>query len=341
MSSQFFMLLTVAGGAVLVIHGDMTLGTMMAFMAGLPIIMMPIHLFASMGEQYFAGEESYRSIGELLDSSFVEQWQGTQRVEGLRGEITFSGVGFAYSDEAGAAVEDFSLSVRAGEHIALVGPSGSGKSTLAALLLGLYRPQRGCIRFDGVAQEEWDMRWLRKQTAIVLQESLILSGSIADNIRFARPEASDEEVRAAARMAHADGFISALPEGYATRVGERGVMLSGGQRQRLSIARAILRNPRILVLDEATSALDYASERAIQRAMKALAAERTMITIAHRLSTIRDADRIVVLREGRIVEVGPYAELAKSGGYFADLLAAHERADSAEGEAEVDPVFVG
>lgn len=320
MSSQFFMLLTVAGGAVLVIHGDMTLGTMLAFMAGLPIIMMPIHLFASMGEQYFAGQESYRSICELLDSEYVEDWHGEQRADALRGEIQFDQVGFTYEGGVRPVLDHFNLSIKAGEHIALVGPSGSGKSTLTALLLGLYKPVHGRILIDGVPQDEWDMRWMRKQTAIVLQESLILSGSVADNIRFANPDASDEDVRRAAEMAYAHEFIMELPDQYQTMVGERGVMLSGGQRQRLSIARAILRNPRILVLDEATSALDYASEKFIQQAMKKLSADRTMITIAHRLSTIRDADRIIVLQQGAIVESGTYAELVAANGYFAGLL---------------------
>ena len=320
MSSQFFMLLTVAGGAVLVIHGDMTLGTMLAFMAGLPIIMMPIHLFASMGEQYFAGQESYRSICELLDSEYVEAWHGERRAESLRGEIQFDRVGFTYEGGSKPVLDNFNLTIRPGEHIALVGPSGSGKSTLTALLLGLYKPTHGRILVDGIPQDEWDMRWMRKQTAIVLQESLILSGSVADNIRFANPDASDEDVRRAAELAYADAFITEMPDGYQTLVGERGVMLSGGQRQRLSIARAILRDPRILVLDEATSALDYASEKFIQQAMRQLAATRTMITIAHRLSTIRDADRIIVLNEGAIVESGTYTELVAARGYFAGLL---------------------
>jgi len=332
LSSQFFMLLTVGGGAILVIHGDMTLGTMLAFMAGLPIIMMPIHLFASMGEQYFVGQESYRSICELLNSTYLEEWKGSRQVDRLRGDINFEQVGFTYEGGNRPVLENFNLSIRAGEHIALVGPSGSGKSTLTALLLGLYKNTHGRILIDGISQTEWDMRWLRKQTAIVLQESLILSGSVADNIRFANPDASDEEVHQAAVLAYAHDFIMGMPEQYQTLVGERGVMLSGGQRQRISIARAILRNPRILVLDEATSALDYASEKYIQQAMKKLSADRTLITIAHRLSTIRDADRIIVMNEGRIVETGTYQELLQANGYFAGLLEAQKQHSEAAGD---------
>ena len=331
LSSQFFMLLTVGGGAVLVIRGEMTLGTMLAFMAGLPIIMMPIHLFASMGEQFFSGQESYRSICELLDSGYVEDWHGQKQAERIEGKVQYENVCFKYDGGARPVLENFNLSIDPGEHIALVGPSGSGKSTLAALLLGLYKPTSGRILIDGVPQAEWDMRWLRKQTAIVLQESLILSGSVADNIRFAKPDAGEQEVQEAARQAFAHDFIMEMPDQYETLVGERGVMLSGGQRQRLSIARAILRDPRILILDEATSALDYTSEMYIQKAMRELAAHRTMITIAHRLSTIRDADRIIVMQEGRIIETGNYNQLIAANGYFAELLNAQKSQTAASG----------
>ncbi|MCS6770979.1 MAG: ABC transporter ATP-binding protein/permease [Kiritimatiellae bacterium] len=322
-SSQFLSLLVIAGGAWFVIDGSMTLGTLMAFMAGLPIITSPVQLFSVIGEQYFVGAASYRSIKELLDSSYVEEWRGTRKLGSLRGEIEFDRVTFAYPGAHRPVIRDLSLHIRPGEHIALVGHSGSGKSTLTYLLLGLYRPDSGEIRIDGVPQSELDMRWLRKQCAVVLQENLLLSGTVAENIRFAKPDATDEEVREAARLANASEFIEKMPDGYNTIVGERGVMVSGGQRQRLSIARAILRNPRILILDEATSALDYESERLVQEALERLGRGRTVITIAHRLSTIRNADRIVVLDKGRIIEQGTFEELRKKGGYFFDLLTAH------------------
>jgi ABC-type multidrug transport system fused ATPase/permease subunit len=321
-STQFLSLLVIASGAWFVIQGSMTMGTLLAFMAGLPIIMMPVHLFASLGEQYFVGQESYRSIKELLDSTYVEDWHGTHRLPSLRGEIVFDRVSFAYPETSRMVLRDFSLRIAPGEHVALVGHSGAGKSTITCLILGLYRPEQGAVLIDGIPQSELDMRWFRKQCAVVLQENLLLSGTIADNIRFARPEASDEELRAAARLANAEEFILRMPDGYITKVGERGVMLSGGQRQRLSIARALLRNPRILILDEATSSLDYECERLVQKALERLAAGRTVITVAHRLSTIRNADRIVVIEEGRIVEQGSFDELRLNGGYFADLLAA-------------------
>lgn len=321
-STQFLSLLVIAGGAWFVIQGSMTLGTLLAFMAGLPIIMMPVHLFASLGEQYFVGQESYRSIKELLDSEYVEEWNGTRQPLSLQGEIRFDKVTFAYPETSRAVLVDYSLQIRPGEHIALVGHSGAGKSTVTYLILGLYRPVQGSVLIDGVPQAELDMRWLRKQCAVVLQENLLLSGTVADNIRFARPESSDDEVRMAARMANAEEFILRMPEGFNTKVGERGVMLSGGQRQRLSIARALLRNPRILILDEATSSLDYESERLVQEALERLAVGRTVITIAHRLSTIRKADRVIVMNQGRIVEQGTFDELRRNGGYFSELLTA-------------------
>ncbi len=313
-------LVVVAGGALLAIHGQVTVGTVIAFVAGVPILVNPIQMFAGVSEQYFTAEAGYRSIHELIDAPYVEEWHGTQKADPLRGRITFDRVQFRYPEVERGAINDFSLEIPAGEKIAFVGPSGAGKSTLANLLLGLHRPQSGEIRIDGIPQADLDLRWFRRRTALVMQESLLLSGSIADNLRFARTDATDEELQAAARLANAEEFILRLPEGYATRVGERGALLSGGQRQRLAIARAILRDPAVLILDEPTSALDYESERLIQEALDNLARGRTVITIAHRLSTIRHADRIVVLNEGRIVEQGTFSQLSAAGGYFARLL---------------------
>jgi ABC-type multidrug transport system fused ATPase/permease subunit len=284
------------------------------------VLVGPIQMFASVSEQFFTAEAGYRSINELIDAPYVEEWHGTRQPDPLRGAITFDHVQFRYQDSDRGAINELSLEIRAGEKIAFVGPSGAGKSTLANLLLGLHRPQSGEIRIDGIPQAELELRWFRRRTALVMQESILLSGSIADNLRFARTEATDEEIRAAARLAHAEEFILRLPQGYDTRVGERGALLSGGQRQRLAIARAILRDPALLILDEPTSALDYESERLIQQALDNLARGRTVITIAHRLSTIRHADRIIVLNEGRIVEQGTFAQLSASGGYFAKLL---------------------
>jgi ATP-binding cassette, subfamily B, bacterial len=327
-STQVIALVVMAGGALLAIRGTISFGTLFAFVAGLPIVLGPIQAFVSLSEQYFVGRESYASIKELIDSAYVETWHGSHRVDRLNGEIVFENVSFAYPTAPQRRVlHDIQLHIRVGEHIAFVGPSGSGKSTLANLLLGLYAPGDGHILIDGVAQSRWDMRWVRRQFAVVLQDSLLFSGSIADNLRFARADATDTEIRAAARQANADEFITELPDGYATLVGERGATLSGGQRQRLAIARAILRNPPVLILDEATSALDYESERLIQEALERLSVGRTVITIAHRLSTIRNADRIIVLDAGRISEEGDFKSLSARGGAFSRLVAAQNTSD--------------
>jgi len=320
MMMQLFTLLTVAGGALMVIGGSMTFGTLLAFMAGLPIVLMPIQLFTAMVEQFFIAQEGYRSIKELLDSHYVEAWNGSKQPSEMQGKIQFDHITFAYPNTTRNILTDFNLTIKPGEHVALVGPSGSGKSTIAQLVLGLYKPDEGVISVDDIPQPELDMSWLRKNAAVVLQDIVLFSGSIYDNIRFARSSATDGEVEQAARMANAEDFIKRLPEGYETVVGERGVMLSGGQRQRISIARAILRNPRILILDEATSALDYESERLVQDALRRVSEGRTVITIAHRLSTIRDADRIVVMKDGRIMETGSFDALAEQDGLFAELL---------------------
>jgi ABC-type multidrug transport system fused ATPase/permease subunit len=319
-STQVMALVVMAGGAILAIRGDLSIGTLIAFVAGLPIVLGPIQAFVGLSEQYFIGRESFHSIKELIDSTYVENWHGTHRAP-PRGEIRFEHVNFAYpSAPERRVLHGIDLHIRPGEHLAFVGASGSGKSTLANLMLGLYAPDSGRVLIDGRPQSEWDLRWIRRQFAVVLQDSLLLSGSVIDNLRFARADATDDEVRAAARQANAEEFILKLPQGYDTPVGERGVSLSGGQRQRLAIARAILRNPPVLILDEATSALDYESERLIQEALDRLAHGRTVITIAHRLSTIRNADRIVVLDAGRIVEEGDFATLSARGGAFTRLV---------------------
>ena len=329
---QVMSMIVVAGGAILAIHGQLTIGTLIAFMSGFGYVVMPVNSFIVMNESFFVAKAGYSSIKELIDSRYVENWHGRRREPSIRGDIVYENVSFFYpSAPEKTVINNFNLSIRPGEHIAFVGPSGSGKSTLASLLLGLYAPTSGRILIDGVPQAEWDMRWIRRQLAVVMQDSLLLSGSIGDNIRFARPDATEAEVREAAKLANAEEFIVRMPEGFKTAVGERGVSLSGGQRQRIAIARSILRNPPVLILDEATSALDYESERLIQEALERLAASRTVITIAHRLSTIKNATRIIVLRDGVVVETGNYASLVAQHGVFASLISAQ---DSEGGKVE-------
>jgi ABC transporter fused permease/ATP-binding protein len=239
----------------------------------------------------------------------------------LRGEIRFEGVSFTYRDRDVPVVSAIDLHVRPGEVCALVGPSGSGKTTLGRLVLRFWDPSAGSIKLDGHDLRALRLADLRGALALVSQEPVLFSGSIRDNIRYGRLDASDAEVEAAARAGNADGFIREFPDGYDTMVGERGVKLSGGQRQRVSIARAILRDPRVLILDEATSALDAESEHLVQAALETLQRGRTTLVIAHRLSTIRDADRIVVLDRGKIVETGRHHELLARGGVYARLVA--------------------
>jgi len=237
-------------------------------------------------------------------------------------EVRFEGVSFHYpSRPQQPALVDFHLHVRPGETVALVGPSGAGKSTVFQLLLRFYDAQRGTLTLDGVAVQRIALGELRRRIGIVPQDSTVFSADALDNIRYGRPEASDDEVIAAARAAHAADFIAALPEGGHSFLGERGVRLSGGQRQRIAIARAMLKNAPLLLLDEATSALDAESERAVQAALEAAMSGRTTIVIAHRLATVQRADRIVVLDGGRIVDSGSHAELVARGGLYARLAA--------------------
>jgi ATP-binding cassette subfamily B protein len=236
------------------------------------------------------------------------------------GEVRFERVTFHYpSRPDSAALRDFSLAVSRGEKLALVGPSGAGKSTLFQLLLRYYDPDSGSIRLDGVELRDADPRALRRRIALVPQDPVIFAASVAENVRYGRPEASDAEVRAACEAAYAAEFIDRLPEGMGSFLGERGVRLSGGQRQRLSIARALLADRAVLLLDEATSLLDAESESYVQKALERLMRGRTTLIVAHRLATVKNADRIVVLDQGRAIASGTHADLIKEQGLYARL----------------------
>jgi len=236
------------------------------------------------------------------------------------GTVAFENVRFSYpTRETARSLNGVSFSVHAGETVAVVGPSGAGKSTLFNLILRFYDAQAGRVLVDGVPVERADLGELRSRIALVPQETILFDDTVLENIRYGRPEATESEVKAAAAAAQASTFIEALPEAYATRLGERGLSLSGGQRQRIAIARAILRNAPILLLDEATSALDAENEVAVQHALERVMADRTTIVIAHRLATVQKADRILVMDEGRIVEEGQHADLVRHNGLYRRL----------------------
>ncbi len=311
--------LGVCGG--LVIEDKMSMGALVALVGALPVCLNPVNTITQFSMQYLLGAESSRSIKELMDSGYVEQWHGSRLLEPMQGEIEFRQVTSAYDKKKEArAIQHFSTKIRAGEHVAFVGPSGSGKSTIVSLMLGFHAPIEGSILIDGVPQSDLAIREFRQDCAIVMQDNLLLSGTLYDNIRFGKPDATDNEVREAASYANALDFIEALEDGFETKVGECGVSHSGGQRQRIAIARALLRNPKILIFDEATSALDYESEKSVPGAIDYLAQGRTTITIAHRLSTIRSADRIIVLKHGELISEGTWDELKSKEGAFKNLL---------------------
>lgn len=305
-------------GALLVIHAQMSLGEVVTFTMLQGFLLGPINQLAMITETLFSANTALTSVFELLDEDAVEFPKEGISVEAIRGEVTFDNVVFEYIDGT-RALNGVTLHAHPGQQVALVGESGAGKSTLIHLILGLYLPTSGTISIDDRDITTLNLPSLRRQLGIVSQETILISGNVRDNIRYGTPEATDEDILQAAIGANAHDFISKLSQGYESPIGEDGVKLSGGQRQRLAIARAMLRDPRILILDEATSALDSESELQVQNALERLRKNRTTFVIAHRLSTILSSDVILVMKDGKVVEQGKHEELLALHGEYAHL----------------------
>lgn len=308
-------------GAGYVLAGSMTTGGFVGFLLLVGVFFRPLDKIAAVIETYPKGIAGFRRYLDLLATEAeIADAPDARPAPALRGAIRFEDVGFAY-DDTRPVLSGITLQVQPGETVAFVGASGAGKSTLLSLLPRFYEPTTGRIRIDGLDLPQMTLESLRRQIGLVSQDVFLFGGTLRENIGYGRLGATDAEILEAARRAQLAPLIDTLPEGLETIVGERGVMLSGGQRQRVAIARAFLKNPPILILDEATSALDSETEREIQQALEALSAGRTTLVIAHRLGTIRNADRIVVMDQGRVVETGDHAALLASGGAYARLAA--------------------
>lgn len=307
-------------GAKLVIDGTLSVGELVAFNMLASRVSSPVLRLAQMWQDFHQARLSVARLGDILNAIPEPSFSpGRATLPAIRGEVRFEHVGFRYRVDGSQILHDVSLTVRPGEVVGIVGSSGSGKSTLAKLIQRLYVPESGRVLVDGVDLAMVDLAWLRRQVGVVLQENILFNCSVAENIALSDPAVPTEKIVAAAKLAGAHDFILELPEGYDTKIGERGSSLSGGQRQRIAIARALISDPRILILDEATSALDYESEHAIQENMKQITAGRTVFIIAHRLSTVRRADRIVTIERGRVVEDGDHEQLIRSNGRYAKL----------------------
>jgi ABC-type multidrug transport system fused ATPase/permease subunit len=305
-------------GSLLILAGWMTAGELTVFLSYLGSFFKPVKDLASMNNSIAQTAVAVERIRTILDADVILPEKPNALAQPIRGEIVFEHVAFAY-DESCPVLRDVSFTIKPGQMIGVVGPTGGGKSTIMSLIPRFYDPSAGKVLVDGIDVRDYRLQSLRNQIGYVLQETVLFRGTVRDNIAYGRVGATDEEIIEAAKLANADEFISRMPNGYQSLVGDRGDTLSGGQRQRIGIARAIIRNNPVLILDEPTAALDTESERLVIEALERLMKGRTVLTIAHRLSTIRDADKIIVLKGGVVAEQGSHDQLLALGGTYAEL----------------------
>ena len=319
MMTRLITLIVLVVGAWFTFNNKLTYGELVSFVLFVNVLIKPVDKISALLELYPKGMAGFRRFRELIDQEpEIKDRPEAVAVTHLNGDILFDDVHFNY-DDSKAVLNGIDLNIRAGQTVAFVGPSGAGKTTICSLIPRFYDVTEGSIAIDGIDIRNMTQHSLRSQIGIVQQDVFLFTGTIKENIGYGKLDATVEEVIEAAKKAHLEDFIAALPHGYETQIGERGLKLSGGQKQRLAIARMFLKNPPILILDEATSALDTETERIIQQSLAELAENRTTLVIAHRLATIRDADRVIVVTEKGIEEDGKYHELVKKGGIFARL----------------------
>ena len=335
-------LIVLVFGTLALSDGSLTLGGLLVFIAYLTQLFGPVRELGSLSNAFFRAMAGAERVIQLLDERpRVTDRPGAQILTSVRGEVALENVSFGYPASDSRALQELSLQVAPGETVALVGPSGAGKSTVARLLVRLYDPDSGAVRIDGHDVRDVTMASLRENVSILFQEALVIRGTIGENIAFARPSATDEEIEAAARRAGAHEFIAELRQGYDADIGERGRRLSGGQRQRVAIARALLADAPVLLLDEPTTGLDAAAREDLLPAIRELVRDRTTIVVSHDLLTVRDADRIAVLDRGRLVDLGPHDELVAAGGLYARVWELHDTApdaDAKRSELAVEPI---
>jgi ABC-type multidrug transport system fused ATPase/permease subunit len=315
--------IVLASGAYWVVKGQWTLGSLLAFQAYLGYVFGPVQLLANANLQLQDARAALERISALLDVLPEENMGTGKTVKRLAGEIEFRNVSFAYNG-GDPILQDISFTIRSGEHVAIVGNSGVGKTTVASLILLFYRPTSGTVYFDGRPASDYEVGSLRQRIGYVTQGPLLLSGSIMENLRYGNPEATEEEILRAAKIAGISEFIASLPGAFETVIGERGVTLSEGQRQRLALARALVKDPDILVLDEPTASVDSLTERSIFQSLPSLAQEKTLVVTTHRLSTIMDSDRILLLEKGRLADVGTHQSLLERSDHYRSLVACQQ-----------------